>query len=96
MQGYLGEDFPVEKRVLSGGDQLTCERQACAQRHLMDGDTPVDRLQLVEPVSEDWHALMCFLKVNHTDVKLNVKNSRSPYYKDIHYITYAHCGYNEQ
>ena len=38
MQGYLGEDFPYDKRVLSGGDQLTCERQACAQHHLMDGD----------------------------------------------------------
>ena len=63
MQGSLGEDFPSDKRVLSGGDQLTCERQSCAQRHLMDGDTPRDRLQLVEPVNEDWHALMCFLKV---------------------------------
>ena len=63
MQEYLGEEFPQNKKVLSGGDQLTCERQACAQRHLMDGDTPRDRLQLVEPVSEDWHALMCFLKV---------------------------------
>ena len=63
MQGYLGEDFPIDKKVISGGDQLTCERQSCAQRHLMDGDTPRDRFQLVEPVSEDWHALMCFLKV---------------------------------
>ena len=63
MQRYLGEEFPQDKKVLSGGDQLTCERQACAQCHLMDGDTPRDRLQLVEPVTEDWHALMCFLKV---------------------------------
>ena len=62
MQEYLGEEFPQDKKVLSGGDQLTCERQACAQRHLMDDDTPRDRLQLVEPVLEDWHALMCFLK----------------------------------
>ena len=66
MQGYLGEDFPCDKRVLSGGDQLTCERQACAQRHLMDGDTPRERLQLVEPITEDWHALMCFLKVTQS------------------------------
>lgn len=66
MQGYLGEEFPSTQRVLSGGDQLTTERQCCAQRHLMDGDTPRDRLQLLEPVCEDWHCLMCFLKVFHT------------------------------
>lgn len=29
-QGYLGEVFPACKKVLSGGDQLTCERQVCA------------------------------------------------------------------
>ena len=52
MQGYLGEELPHDKKVLSGGDQLACERQACAQRHL-DSDTPVQLL-------EDWHALMCF------------------------------------
>ena len=62
-QSYLGDDFPEIKKVLSGGDQLTCERQYCAQRHLMDGDTPRDRLQLFEPVCEDWHALMSFLMV---------------------------------
>ncbi len=63
MQDYLGKDFPPNRKVLSGGDQLTSERQCCAQRHLMDGDTPKDRLQLIEPVCEDWHGLMCFLKV---------------------------------
>ena len=39
------------------------ERQCCAQRHLMDSDTEKDRLQLLEPVCEDWHVLMSFLKV---------------------------------
>ena len=29
MQGYLGEEFPHDQKVPSGGDQLTCERQAC-------------------------------------------------------------------
>ena len=42
LQGYLGTDYPHERRIASGGDQLTCERQATAQRHLMDGDTPAD------------------------------------------------------
>ena len=45
MQSYLGEHFPSDKKVISGGDKLTNERQCCAQRHLMDGDTPEERLQ---------------------------------------------------
>ena len=49
MLGYLGEDTPPQHKVLSGGDQLTCERQVGAQRHRMDGDTPIERLELVEP-----------------------------------------------
>lgn len=60
MQKYLGDSTT---RVLSGGDQLTCERQSCAQRHLMDGDSVEERLQLLEPVCEDWHAMMCFMKL---------------------------------
>ena len=63
MQDRLGE-VPSTCKVLSGGDQLTCERQANAQRHRMDGDSTKDRLQLLEPVCEDWHALMCFMKVS--------------------------------
>ena len=51
-------------KVISGGDQLTCEWQFCAQRHLMDGDNPYDCLQNVEPVSEDWHSLMNLLMVS--------------------------------
>ena len=68
MQGYLGSDYPSDKRVASGGDQLTCERQVGAQWHLMDGDTPKDRLQLLEPQTEDWHCLVCVLTVSlHND-----------------------------
>ena len=37
MQGYIGDQVG-KVRVLSGGDQLTCERQASA-RHVMDADT---------------------------------------------------------
>lgn len=61
MHDYLGEEFPCDRKVLSGGDQLIFERQSCAQKHVMDGDTPKDRIELVEPVIEDWHTLMCFL-----------------------------------
>ena len=47
MQKYLGEEYPCEWRVLSGGDQLTCERQVGAQWQVMDGDTIQDRLGLL-------------------------------------------------
>ena len=63
MQDYLGKDSSPPHKILSGGDQLTCERQVGAQCHRMDGNTPRERLQLVEPQCEDWHTLMCFLKV---------------------------------
>ena len=63
MQEYLGHDYPSDRRVPSGGDQLTCERQVGAQRHTMDGDTVEDRLGLLEPVTEDWHCLVCLLSV---------------------------------
>ena len=39
-QSYLGSNF--SDKVLSGGDQLTCERQRCAQLHVMDSDNVVD------------------------------------------------------
>ena len=63
LHGYLRTDYPSERTVLSGGDQLTCERQAAAQRHMMDADTPVARLQLLEPELEDWHCLVRVLTV---------------------------------
>ena len=63
-QAYLGDDFPGDKQVLSGGDQLTCERERCARRHRMDADTPRERLQLLEPVIEDWHTMQSFLGVS--------------------------------
>ena len=61
-QMLLGQDF--NDRVISGGDQLTCERQRCAQLHVMDSDTPAERLELLEPAEEDWHGLMNFFQVN--------------------------------
>ena len=52
------------ERVLSGGDQLTCERQVGSQRHMMCGNAPRERLGLLEPVVEDWHCLVSFLGVS--------------------------------
>ena len=63
MQGYLGDEYPQERRVLSGGDHLTCERQIGAKRHMMDGNTPQERLDILEPVVEDWHCQQCTIVV---------------------------------
>ena len=54
MQDYVGKDYPTDRCIPSGGDQLTCERQVGAKRYTMDGDTVRDRLGLFErdvPVS---------------------------------------------
>ncbi len=63
-QGYLGEDYPEMRRVLSGGDHLTCEREIGAQKNMMCGNTKQERLELLEPVVEDWHCLVCLLRVS--------------------------------
>ena len=63
-QGYLGESYPEDRPVLSGGDQLTCERQVGAQRHMMCGNTARERLELLKPVTEDWHCLVAMIGVS--------------------------------
>ena len=62
----------------------------------MDGYTPCDRLQLFEPVCEDWHALMCFLVVSIKNVltyllsthlcTLHDINMYNCYYANVHII----------
>lgn len=78
-QNYLGNDY--SGTVPSGGDLLTCERQRCAQRHMMDSDTKVDRLELLEPVVEDWHTLMCLLEVSASTVNLLLSSSINNTYR---------------
>lgn len=63
MHGYLGENYPRDRRVASGGDHLTCERQIGAQRHMMDGNTQSERMDILEPVVEDWHCQLCIIMV---------------------------------
>ena len=64
IQGYLGEEYDGERRVASGGDQLTCERQVGAQRLTSCANTSAERLQLLEPVTEDWHCLVSIMRVS--------------------------------
>ena len=64
MQAYLGKSYSDDRPVLSGGDQLTCERQVAAQRHRMCGNTAKERLELLKPVVEDWHCLVAFIGVS--------------------------------
>ena len=68
MVDYLGDDYPHEKRVASG-DQLTTERQVGEQRHVMCGNCPEDRLDVLEPQTEDWHCLVVLLTVSNIKIR---------------------------
>lgn len=63
LQGYLGEDYNEDRRVVSGGDLMTCERQVGAQRLTRCANSRSERLELLEPVAEDWHCLVSLLRV---------------------------------
>ena len=63
MLEYLGRDYDESRSVVSGGDLLTCERQLGAQKH-MCGNTPKEHLQVLKPVTEDWHSLVNLLGVS--------------------------------
>lgn len=60
-QSYLKDS--IELTVMSGGDQMTCERQRCSKKHMRDSDTRSGRLEQLEPCIEDWHCLMSILGV---------------------------------
>ena len=64
MQGYLGSSYPEDHHLLSAGDQLTTERQIGAKLHRKDGDTVHERLGIFEPVTSDWHCMVCLLSVS--------------------------------
>ena len=61
-QSYLGDKF--HHTVLSGCDQMTCERQRCGQQQMMDADTRHGQLEVLEPCVEDWHCLLSILGVS--------------------------------
>lgn len=50
--------------LILGGDQMTSARVRGSQRIRSNSERGVDRLQGVVPVTEDWHAKMCFLEVH--------------------------------
>lgn len=49
--------------ILFGGDQLTVARIRGTQALRDTHETPIERLQGIVPVIEDWHARMALLKV---------------------------------
>ena len=53
-------------KILFGGDQLTVARMRGTQALRDTQDKPVDRLEGVIPVAEDWHTRMTLMKVRHT------------------------------
>jgi len=73
-QAYLGEGYDESRRVVSGGDYLTCERQRGAQLSTVCGATVSERLGVLEPVNEDWHCLVTFLNVSLSCASLTIVN----------------------
>ena len=70
VQGAEGSEqvqIQIERlhRILIGGDQLTAERVKGAQNLRKNSTHAVGRLEGLVPVSEDWHAKVCFLQVLH-------------------------------
>ena len=51
--------------ILIGGDQLTAERVKGARSLRKNSTSALGRLEGLVPVSEDWHAKVCFLQVVH-------------------------------
>ena len=78
MQDYLGENYSHEHRIASGGDHLTCERQKGSQKHVMDGNTHKDRLDVFEPMAEDFHFLMCIVVVCISKIIYQIKTYYFP------------------
>ncbi len=85
LQGYLGDDYPSIRRIASGGDQLTCEHQVGVQRHLMDGDKPRDRLQLLEPQLKTRTASSAYLFKPYITVRVS--------HEGVHYTPQSHITY---
>ena len=63
-QNYLGEEYNETHRVACGRDYVTCERQRGAKLSRVCGATVRERLNLLEPMSEDWHCLVVVLAVS--------------------------------
>ena len=58
--------------TIVGGDQLTVSRIRGSQRIRGNSDTSEQRLDGLLPVSEDWHAKMCFMEVRLTFIRVSV------------------------
>lgn len=61
----VSEEVPSERlhHLLIGGDQLTAERVRGAQGMRKNSTHAAGRLEGYIPISEDWHAKVCFLQV---------------------------------
>ena len=63
-----GESRPLDSelfhRILLGGDKLTAARARSGCSARADHDSSGRRLSGLLPVTEDWHAKMCYLKVS--------------------------------
>lgn len=75
-EGLEEVQLQVERlhHLLIGGDQVTAERVKGAQTLPKNSTHAVGRLEGFVPVSEDWHAKVCYLQV-HTAMLVTYLNS---------------------
>lgn len=64
---YQGDNTPIIEEffhgVLFGGDQLTVCQSKAAQAACCNDDNPVEQLEGLIPVFEDWHARLTLMRV---------------------------------
>ena len=62
--------------ILKGGDQLTVARARSSKRIRSNSLRPLDRLEGLIPVCEDWHAKRCLISVSlHAHVTITRTNN---------------------
>lgn len=77
---------------------MTCERQNGSQKHMMCGKTIRERLEILEPVTEDWHCMMNLLEVRgqhkcmHVHININMHETQFKFHIVSCWFTYmSYC-----
>lgn len=72
MNNFVPEDIEGNPLpVISGGDQLTCEREMNVKLDRQDSKSPKARWDGLVPVIDDFHSMANFLEVMNLSAHLN-------------------------
>ena len=63
---YKSSSDTTFHKVFLGGDQLIAARARCSKKqHMGNATSPQERLEVLVPMVEDWHAKGCLLGVSY-------------------------------